>query len=90
MRVMASRSFPDHFWYRRSTLQRLEKEAVAAGADALITTEKDAMRLTTWTTERLPIYVWKHRLRAADTIALQSWLLDRLSRAATLLQTAKP
>jgi tetraacyldisaccharide 4'-kinase len=38
-------AFSDHHPYRPSELQRLAKQATAAGAEALVTTEKDIMNL---------------------------------------------
>jgi len=39
------RAFPDHHRYRPVELARLARQASAAGADALLTTEKDSMNL---------------------------------------------
>jgi tetraacyldisaccharide-1-P 4'-kinase len=38
-------AFGDHHSYRPAELQRLTEQAVAAGAEALVTTEKDALNL---------------------------------------------
>jgi tetraacyldisaccharide 4'-kinase len=37
--------FPDHHRFRAAELEAAVREAVAAGADALVTTEKDLPRL---------------------------------------------
>jgi tetraacyldisaccharide-1-P 4'-kinase len=39
------RAFPDHFRYTESDLKQLAADAKAAGAIALVTTEKDAMNI---------------------------------------------
>jgi tetraacyldisaccharide 4'-kinase len=39
-------AFADHHSYRPGQIQRLARQAAAAGADALVTTEKDVMNLT--------------------------------------------
>jgi len=49
------RSFPDHHNYRREELDALIKEGTARRAEGLITTEKDAVRMTTFP-EGLPLY----------------------------------
>jgi tetraacyldisaccharide 4'-kinase len=38
-------AFADHHWYTRAELSALERQADALGADALVTTEKDWVRL---------------------------------------------
>jgi tetraacyldisaccharide-1-P 4'-kinase len=53
--------FPDHHWYSRADLQSLE--ARAAGADALVTTEKDWVRLRGHLGAGPPLYVVSVALR---------------------------
>ena len=48
--------FPDHHWYTADDLARLDRRAAAAGAGALITTEKDWTRLRRLAPPR-PLYV---------------------------------
>ena len=43
--VKLRRAFGDHHRYRRAELKRFAEQAAAAGASALVTTEKDAMNL---------------------------------------------
>ena len=38
-------TFPDHHFYRATDWDMIEKRFAAAGADILMTTEKDAVRL---------------------------------------------
>jgi len=45
LEVALERRFPDHHRYRGSELERLRGEARAAGAEALVTTEKDGVKL---------------------------------------------
>ena len=54
--------FPDHHWYAAAELRRLEGRAAAGGADALVTTEKDWVRLRRLPLPRRPIYVVSVRL----------------------------
>ncbi len=54
-------AFPDHHWYSREDLKDLE--ARAAGADALVTTEKDWVRLRGRLGEGPPLYVVSVALR---------------------------
>jgi tetraacyldisaccharide 4'-kinase len=54
--------FPDHHWYTREELRHLDAAAAAQGADGLVTTEKDWVRLRRLPAPRRPIYVLAVRL----------------------------
>lgn len=45
-RVCGEMIFPDHHWYSGKDLERISKEARTLSADGIVTTEKDAARLT--------------------------------------------
>jgi tetraacyldisaccharide 4'-kinase len=67
-------SFPDHHWYTASDLERIGSLFRASGADLVVTTEKDAVRLpegTGWAV--LPMTA---TVEPADRFV--SWLRDRL------------
>jgi len=49
--------FPDHHWYAQEDLAELEERAAAVGAQGLITTEKDSVRLRSLRPPRLPLWV---------------------------------
>ena len=49
-------AFPDHCWYGRGDLDRLAARAVAAGAEGLVTTEKDWVRLSSLPPSRLSLW----------------------------------
>lgn len=40
------RTFPDHHIYRQNEIQKLERDAIKKGAEVLLTTAKDAVKLT--------------------------------------------
>jgi tetraacyldisaccharide 4'-kinase len=72
--VVRELSFPDHHWYTTSDLEQIDAAARANGADLVVTTEKDAVRLpqgTAWAV--LPMTAV---IEPADRFA--SWLGDRL------------
>jgi tetraacyldisaccharide 4'-kinase len=54
--------FRDHHWYSREDLARLEGLAAGGGADGLVTTEKDWVRLRRLPALRRPLYVLSVRL----------------------------
>ena len=55
-RVRTTLSFPDHVKYDKETLMAIRKEFSYHGADAMITTEKDAVKLAGKKLPRLPLY----------------------------------
>jgi tetraacyldisaccharide 4'-kinase len=54
--------FADHHWYTREELRELDAAAAASGADGLVTTEKDWVRLRRLPVFKRPIYVLGVRL----------------------------
>jgi tetraacyldisaccharide 4'-kinase len=54
--------FADHHWYTREELRGLDAAAAARGADGLVTTEKDWVRLRRLPVPKRPIYVLGVRL----------------------------
>jgi tetraacyldisaccharide 4'-kinase len=72
-------TFRDHHWFSPADVRRVEAAALAAGADAIVTTEKDAVRLEPVVAESaiptvfLPIDVC---IEPADEF--RAWLLDRI------------
>jgi tetraacyldisaccharide 4'-kinase len=71
--VIAHARFPDHHRYRAPELERVGAEAVARGAEALVTTAKDAVRLPEAALP-LPLLVLGMRLELVD----ERPFLDRL------------
>ena len=54
--------FADHHWYSREELRALDAQAAASGADGLVTTEKDWVRLRRLPPVKRPVYVIAVRL----------------------------
>jgi tetraacyldisaccharide 4'-kinase len=50
-------AFPDHFLYGKSDLRELERTALHQGCDALITTEKDIVKVPSDWESRIPLYM---------------------------------
>jgi tetraacyldisaccharide 4'-kinase len=64
--VVGRRSFADHHRYSESEIGDLEKSAAAAGANALICTEKDVFNLPSAWAAALPIYACRIGLGLSD------------------------
>src|SRR5262245_9782460 len=76
MRVVLRRDFPDHHRYSHEEFDEVVVAALAAGAQALMTTEKDAANLPieVLKSSRLPVFAAKMEFRWEDEEALKSLL----------------
>ncbi len=78
-RIVFFRSFRDHHWYTPRDMRRLFREAEAAGAEFLVTTEKDWVRLESLSLpETPPLYVARIKARLEDAEAFRAFLLRHL------------
>lgn len=73
-----TRAFPDHHVYTQSDIETLEHEAQARGAQALLTTAKDSVKLRALNF-RLPCYVVEIELEFDDEEALRRRLLQSVA-----------
>ncbi|MCI0665128.1 MAG: tetraacyldisaccharide 4'-kinase [Acidobacteria bacterium] len=73
MRLVFRRDFPDHHRYNRQEFDETVEAALAAGAHAVITTEKDAANLSVeiLKSSRLPVFAAKMEFRWEDEEALK-------------------
>jgi tetraacyldisaccharide 4'-kinase len=71
--LRGTRRFADHHAFSATDLQEVERAARAAGAQYLLTTEKDSVRLPGASTD-LPLWVWGYRLEASQPDKLVTWL----------------
>jgi tetraacyldisaccharide 4'-kinase len=75
--------FPDHYWYTEGDLDRVAARARAAGAEAVLTTEKDWVRLREVARGDVPFWVLSVRLDlGADRAALVRALSETLRHSA--------
>jgi tetraacyldisaccharide 4'-kinase len=72
--------FADHHWYSRADLGALDAQAAGAGADALVTTEKDWVRLRRLLPAKRPVYVLAVRLALLSGEAAWRATLERAVR----------
>lgn len=67
--------FPDHHNYTQEDLDRVTAEARRLGADAIVTTEKDAVRIEGLKQGDVPVYAARLQIRSEDEVRLKSLLL---------------
>jgi tetraacyldisaccharide 4'-kinase len=84
IRRVALVEFPDHHWFSASDLRELARDARAAGAQGLITTEKDWIRLRRLPPPPLPLWVLPIRLVLTSGQAQWSPLLAGVLTSASL------
>ncbi len=75
-RVLLSLRFPDHHWFRPSELEQACRRARLAGAEWLVSTEKDAARWEAGFRPALPAYLLSIRLQVEPAAAFSA-LLER-------------
>ena len=80
--VLGRAFFRDHHRFRADDLARVVSEARAAGAGAIVTTAKDAVRLESAGALGLPIVVLAIAAEVADEARLRARLLSAVGRAA--------
>lgn len=84
--VVGRRSFGDHHWYTHEDMAELRFEFERSGADLIITTEKDAVKVSPGMSKGLPIAVLQQRLEWLGPLPLPS---ERLLSSAPNMVTAK-
>jgi tetraacyldisaccharide 4'-kinase len=77
-RVVGERRFRDHHRFSASDVQTIATRAREAGADVILTTEKDAMR---WPPVETDLPVRFVPLRVSMSSSFQAWLEERLAGA---------
>jgi tetraacyldisaccharide 4'-kinase len=85
LHVAARIAYPDHHGYTEADLERLVARAERAGATAMITTEKDLVRLGSLATaipEALPLKTVSLQVEIEHGHQAVEWLMDWLKSAA--------
>jgi tetraacyldisaccharide 4'-kinase len=73
--IVSEEFFVDHHSFSQPDLDRITVAARDAGADAIVTTEKDAVRLEGLTHGDVPIYAAQLEIQSDDEVRLKSLLL---------------
>ena len=76
--VLQEFTFRDHHWFTPDDIQRIEEAARKTGAEAIITTEKDAVRLEPVVTASIPFVFLPIDAHVEPQDAFRSWLLERI------------
>ena len=66
IRILKHRIFLDHFPYHRNEVLALQEDAKSRGADFIITTEKDSVRIPLIDKPQIPCYVLKIDLKITE------------------------
>ncbi|HEX8713302.1 MAG TPA: tetraacyldisaccharide 4'-kinase [Terracidiphilus sp.] len=85
LQVARQLAFPDHYRYTARDLERIGLEMRAAGATAVVTTEKDRVRLGGMAANfpaEAPLHTAKLRVEIEDEDAAITWLQKRITEAA--------
>ncbi|HLG13961.1 MAG TPA: tetraacyldisaccharide 4'-kinase [Blastocatellia bacterium] len=78
--IVSESFFGDHHEFTREDLERVTRAARDAGADAIVTTEKDAVRLDGLIQGDVPIYAARLEIESDDQVRLKSLLLRSLTK----------
>jgi tetraacyldisaccharide 4'-kinase len=77
--VVREMAFRDHHWFTARDVHRIEHIARELGAEAIITTAKDAVRLDRWGRERTsPWAILPMEVFIEPAVEFESWLRQRL------------
>ncbi|NQT52572.1 tetraacyldisaccharide 4'-kinase [bacterium] len=76
--VLEHRAFRDHHWYTDADLAALARDAAAAGAEALVTTEKDAVKIASFPAGGPPLMVLAVEFALIDGEGALTDALERL------------
>jgi len=86
LKIALRQAFPDHHRYTAPDLERLAAAARHAGATALITTEKDLVRLKALAStlpKSMPLSAVRLRIEIENQAAAIDWLVELIRPAAT-------
>ena len=81
--------FPDHHWFDERDVARVEGAAKTSGATAVVTTEKDAMRLADVNRTMTWVYV-PLRVALTPEEPFRVWITDRIQQARERIEGRRP
>lgn len=78
--LTAAERFPDHYFYKQSDIEKLERKAVESGAAAFLTTAKDAVKLKKLKFN-LPCLVVESEMIFAGDEDFRGWLTAKFNQS---------
>ncbi|MEW6730520.1 MAG: tetraacyldisaccharide 4'-kinase [Acidobacteriota bacterium] len=78
--IVFEHTFTDHYHYRQADIDNIVTQAQEAQAEYLVTTEKDAVKLTGLQFGAMPVYVIEIKAQFEDEVKLKSVLLRAIMR----------
>jgi tetraacyldisaccharide-1-P 4'-kinase len=78
--IVSENFFADHHSFTQQDIERVNQAARDAGADAILVTDKDAVRLNGLDLGDIPVYAAQLDLQSDDAVRLKSLLLRTVSR----------
>jgi tetraacyldisaccharide 4'-kinase len=78
--IVNEQFFRDHHAFTQADLDEITRSAKQAGAEAILTTEKDAVRLEGLTHGDIPLYAAQVEIQSDDEVRLKSLLLRTVSK----------
>jgi tetraacyldisaccharide 4'-kinase len=88
MNIVSENFFRDHHVFTQQDFDRVLQSARDSGADAIVTTEKDAIRLYGIELGEFPTYAAQFKIESEDDVRLKSLLLRMLFEARRKKQLA--
>jgi len=77
LNVVQFKEYPDHYYYSRKELQQIQREALALNVEAIITTEKDIVRIEDRWPNKLPLSFLAINMEFVDE-AFKNFLIKHL------------
>jgi tetraacyldisaccharide 4'-kinase len=74
-KVVGTCIFPDHHWYTPQNLKNLRRHLAVSGAELVVTTVKDSVRIDAEAARCLPLSVLEIKTQWLGPVPLPSWLL---------------
>jgi tetraacyldisaccharide 4'-kinase len=89
MNIVGETFFRDHHAFSQPDVNQVVRAARESGADAVVTTEKDAVRLEGLEPSDFPIYAAQLKIESEDEVRLKSVLLRKVGETGRKKQSAE-
>jgi tetraacyldisaccharide 4'-kinase len=82
-KILKGKFYPDHHSYSRNDLSEIEAGAVECGADFVVVTEKDAVKLSAFGPAKIPFLALGIKVELIEGTALLDDILEKMSMERT-------